>query len=132
MNSLPMPTIRRGLEVITSNRPPCFCPMTKRASDTSTLTGLSDRALIGGMITVARIGAVLQMNVGDYFTQARRGDMASVGEYEKVGIRMQSPECADENKYMDDDYHISFGILTDAIKDEGTWPREIGCVADAR
>lgn len=42
--------------------------------DTSTLTGLRDRALIGVMVyTFARIGAVLQMNVRDYFTQGRRG-----------------------------------------------------------
>jgi integrase/recombinase XerD len=42
--------------------------------DTSTLTGLRDRALIGVMIyTFARVSAVLRMNVGDYFTQGRRG-----------------------------------------------------------
>ncbi len=38
------------------------------------LVGLRYRVLIGVMIyTFARIGAVLQMNVGDYFTQGRRG-----------------------------------------------------------
>jgi len=38
------------------------------------LVGLRDRALIDVMIyTFAWIGAVLQMNVGDYFTQGRRG-----------------------------------------------------------
>ena len=42
--------------------------------DASSLTGLCDRALIGTIIfTFARIGAALQMNVGDYFTQGRRG-----------------------------------------------------------
>ena len=42
--------------------------------DTSSLTGLRDRALIGTMIyTFARVGAVLQMNGGDYFTRGRRG-----------------------------------------------------------
>lgn len=36
--------------------------------------GLRDRALISVMIyTFARIGAVLQMNVGDYCSQGRRG-----------------------------------------------------------
>ena len=36
--------------------------------------GLRDRALIAIMVyTFARVGAVLQMNVGDYFTQGRRG-----------------------------------------------------------
>ncbi len=44
------------------------------AIDTSSITGLRDRALIGTMIyTFARVGAVLQMNVADYFTQGRRG-----------------------------------------------------------
>ncbi len=42
--------------------------------DTGSLTGLRDRALIGTMIyTFARVDAVLQMNVNDYFTQGRRG-----------------------------------------------------------
>ena len=42
--------------------------------DTGSLTGLRDRALIGVMIyTFAQIGAVLQMNVDDYFTQGWRG-----------------------------------------------------------
>jgi integrase len=42
------------------------------AIDTESLTGL--RALIGVMVyTFARVGAVLQMNVGDYFSQGRRG-----------------------------------------------------------
>ena len=41
--------------------------------DTGSLTGLRDRALIGVMIyTFARIGAVLQMNVSDYYSQGRR------------------------------------------------------------
>jgi site-specific recombinase XerD len=44
------------------------------AIDTGSLTGLRDRALIGVMVyTFARIGAVLQMKVGDYFSQGRRG-----------------------------------------------------------
>src|SRR5438876_991698 len=44
------------------------------AIDTGSLTGLRDRALIGVMIyTFARVGAVLQMKVGDYFSQGRRG-----------------------------------------------------------
>jgi site-specific recombinase XerD len=44
------------------------------AIDTGSLTGLRDRALIGVMIyTFARVGAVLQMNVCDYFSQGRRG-----------------------------------------------------------
>jgi len=40
------------------------------AIDTGALTDLRDRVLIGTIIyTFAHIGAVLQMNVGDYFTE---------------------------------------------------------------
>lgn len=42
--------------------------------DTSTLAGLRDRALIGLMVySFARINAVLNMRVEDYFIQGRRG-----------------------------------------------------------
>ena len=59
------------------------------AIDTSSLTGLRDRALIGVMIyTFARVGAVLQMNVGDYFTQGRRG---WVRLHEKGGKEHEAP-----------------------------------------
>jgi hypothetical protein len=38
------------------------------------LIGLRDRALIGVMVyTFARINAVLEMKVSDYFVQGRRG-----------------------------------------------------------
>jgi site-specific recombinase XerD len=57
--------------------------------DTSSLVGLRDRALIGTMIyTLARVGAVLQMNVGDYFTQGRRG---WVRLHEKGGKEHEAP-----------------------------------------
>jgi integrase/recombinase XerD len=59
------------------------------AIDPGTLTGLRDRALIATMIyTFARIGAVLQMNVGDYFTQGRRG---WVRLHEKGGKEHEAP-----------------------------------------
>ena len=39
-----------------------------------TAVGLRDRALIGVMVyTFARVGALLQMKVGDYFIRRRRG-----------------------------------------------------------
>jgi integrase/recombinase XerD len=39
------------------------------AIDTGKLTGVRDRALIAALIyTFARVGAVLQMDVGDYFS----------------------------------------------------------------
>ena len=43
------------------------------AADRPDLVGLRDRALIGLMAySFARVGAVLQMKVGDYFVQERR------------------------------------------------------------
>ncbi len=54
-------------------------PITKKpgndteAADQPDLLGLRDRALIGIMVfSFARIGAVIQMKVGDYFVQGRR------------------------------------------------------------
>lgn len=43
------------------------------AIDTTTLTGLRDRALIGIMVlSFARVGAVVGMDVGDYFQKGKR------------------------------------------------------------
>lgn len=42
--------------------------------DVTTLKGLRDRALIGVMVcTFARVNAVINMKVKDYYTQGRRG-----------------------------------------------------------
>ena len=57
--------------------------------DTGSLVGLRDRALIGAMLyTSARVGAVLQMNVDDYFTQGQRG---WVRLHEKGGKEHEAP-----------------------------------------
>jgi integrase len=48
-------------------------PITKKPGNRPDLLGLRDRALIGIMVySFARIGAVIQMKVGDYFVQGRR------------------------------------------------------------
>jgi site-specific recombinase XerD len=68
--------------------------------DTSSLTGLRDRALIGIMIyTFARVGAVLQMNVGDYFSQGRRG---WVRLHEKGGKEHEAPCVAKLETFLDE------------------------------
>ena len=68
--------------------------------ETSSLTGLRDRALIGVMIyTFARIGAVLQMKVGDYFTQGRRG---WVRLHEKGGKEHEAPCHHKLEAYLDE------------------------------
>jgi site-specific recombinase XerD len=78
--------------------------------DTGSLTGLRDRALIGTMIyTFARIGAVLQMNVGDYFTEGRRG---WVRLHEKGGKEHEAP-CHHKLEAYLDEYIRATGIAGD-------------------
>jgi site-specific recombinase XerD len=68
--------------------------------DIRSLTGLRDRALIGVMVyTFARIGAVLQMNVEDYFTQGRRG---WVRLHEKGGKEHEAPCHHKLEVYLDE------------------------------
>jgi integrase/recombinase XerD len=78
--------------------------------DTALLTGLRDRALIGTMIyTFARVGAVLRMNVGDYFTQGRRG---WVRLHEKGGKEYEGP-CHQKLEILLGDYLAAAGIAED-------------------
>ncbi len=78
--------------------------------DTSNLTGLRDRALIGVMIyTFARVGAVLNMNVGDYFSQGRRG---WVRLQEKGGKEHEAP-CVPKLEQFLDEYIAAAGIAAD-------------------
>ena len=80
------------------------------AIDTSSLTGLRDRALIGIMIyTFARVGAVLQMNVADYFSQGRRG---WVRLHEKGGKEHEAP-CVPKLETYLDEYIVAAGITAD-------------------
>jgi site-specific recombinase XerD len=73
------------------------------------LVGLRDRALISVMIyTFARIGAVLQMNVGDYFTQGRRG---WVRLHEKGGKEHEAPCHHKLETYLDE--HIAAAGIAD-------------------
>jgi integrase/recombinase XerD len=70
------------------------------AIDTRSLTGLRDRALIGVMIyTFARVSAVLNMNVGDYFSQGRRG---WVRLHEKGGKEHEAPCIPKLEAYLDE------------------------------
>jgi integrase/recombinase XerD len=74
------------------------------------ITGLRDRALIGTMLyTFARVGAVLQMNVGDYFTQGRRG---RVRLHEKVGTEHEA-QCHHNLEIYLDEYIAAAGIADD-------------------
>jgi site-specific recombinase XerD len=79
--------------------------------DTSTLTGLRDRALIGVMVyTFARIGAVLKMNVRDYFTQGRRG---CIRLHEKGGKEHEAA-CNHKLEIYMDEYLAASGFADDS------------------
>jgi site-specific recombinase XerC len=99
----PSYSVRGPRHVVTKGRTPGLNREGARALiasiDTSTLTGLRDRALIGIMIhTFARIGAVLQMNVEDYFSQGRRG---WVRLHKKGGKEHEAPCASKLEGYLD-------------------------------
>jgi integrase len=72
--------------------------------------GLRDRALIGVMVyTFARIDAVIQMKVRDYFVQGRRG---WVRLYEKGGKEHELP-CHHNLEEFLDTYIAAAGIAGD-------------------
>jgi site-specific recombinase XerD len=80
------------------------------AIDPGSLTGLRDRAFIGIMIyTFARVGAVVQMNVCDYFSQGRRG---WVRLHEKGGKEHEAPCIPRLEAYLDE-YIAAAGIGDD-------------------
>jgi len=74
------------------------------------LIGLRDRALIGAMVyTFARINAVLQMKVSDYFVQGRRG---WVRLHEKGGKQHEVP-CHHKLEQYLDEYIAAAGLAGD-------------------
>ncbi len=74
------------------------------------LLGLRDRALIGVMVyTFARVGAVLQMKVKDYFVQGRR---SWIRLHEKNGKEHDVPCHHSLEKYLDE-YIVAAGIGSD-------------------
>src|ERR1700730_18316623 len=80
------------------------------ASDSDTLTGRRDRALIGVMVySFARVNAVLSMKVKDYFTQGRRG---WVRLHEKGGKEHEVP-CHHSLEKLLDEYIAAAGIAGD-------------------
>jgi integrase/recombinase XerD len=73
-------------------------------------TGLRDGALISIMIhTFARVGAVLQMYVGDYFSQGRRGWVCL---HEKGGKEHET-RCVSKLEGYLDAYIAAAGIADD-------------------
>ncbi len=116
----PAHAVRGPKHVVAKGRTPVLNREEARALlssiDTSTLTGLRDRAFIAIMIyTFARVGAVLQMNVGDYFTQGRR---AWIRLHEKGGKEHEAPCVSKLETYLDA-YIAAAGIGDD--KDGPLW-----------
>lgn len=114
MDTNPAHSVRGPKHVVKKGRTPVLDREEARALlaviDTSTLTGLRDRALVGVMIyTFARVGAVLQMNVGDYFTQGRRG---WIRLHEKGGKEHEAP-CHHKLETYLDEYIAAAGIASD-------------------
>jgi len=110
----PAHAVRGPKHVVKKGRTPVLDREEARALlatiDADTLIGLRDHALIGVMIyTFARIGAVLQMNVGDYFTQGRRG---WVRLHEKGGKEHEAP-CHHKLEVFLDEYIAAAGIAGD-------------------
>jgi len=110
----PAHAVRGPKHVIKKGRTPVLDREEARALlaviDAGTLTGLRDRALIGIMIyTFARVGAVLQMNVGDYFSQGRRGWLRF---HEKGGKEHEAP-CIPKLEVFLDEYVAATGIAAD-------------------
>src|SRR5580704_11091711 len=110
----PAHAVRGPKHVITKGRTPVLNREEARALlssiDISTLTGLRARALIGIMIhTFARVGAMLQVNVGDYFSQGRRG---WVRLHEKGGKEHEAPCVSKLEGYLDA-YIAAAGIADD-------------------
>jgi site-specific recombinase XerD len=114
MDVNPAHAVRGPKHVVTKGRTPVLNREEARALlssiDASTLTGLRDRALIGIMIyTFARVGAVLQMNVGDYFSQGRH---EWVRLHEKGGKEHEAPCVPKLEDYLDA-YIVAAGIGDD-------------------
>ncbi len=82
------------------------------AIDTTTLTGLRDRALIGLMVfSFARVSAVVGMNVGDYFQKGKRWWFRL---HEKGGKYHEVPAHHKAEEYIDE--YLAIAGITDEKK----------------
>ena len=114
MDTNPAQAVRGPKYVVKKGKTPVLNVEEARALldsiDTASLRGLRDRALIGLMVyTFARINAVLQMKVADYFIQGRRG---WVRLHEKGGKEHEVP-CNHNLELYLDEYIAAAGIAND-------------------
>ena len=114
METNPAHSVRGPKYVVKKGKTPVLDASEARALldaiPTDTLTGLRDRALIGVMVyTFARVNAVIQMKVKDYFTQGRRG---WVRLHEKGGKEHEVP-CHHTLEQLLDTYIEKAGLAAD-------------------
>jgi integrase len=99
----PAASVRGPKYVVKTGKTPVLSQEEARALflaiETETIAGLRDRALIGLMIySFARVGAVLGMNVGDYYQQGKRW---WVRLHEKNGKEHAVPVHHKAEEYLD-------------------------------
>ncbi len=99
----PAHAVRGPSHVVKRGKTPVLTPEEARALldsiDVSTLVGLRDRALISVMVfTFARVGAVVDMRVEDYYSQGKRW---WVRLHEKGGKRHDMPAHHTLEAYLD-------------------------------
>jgi site-specific recombinase XerC len=99
----PAHAVRGPKHVVKRGKTPVLTPDEARALldsiDTSTVVGLRDRALISVMtFTFARVGAVVDMRVDDYYPQGKRW---WVRLHEKGGKRHEMPAHHTLEAYLD-------------------------------
>jgi integrase/recombinase XerD len=99
----PASAVRGPKYVVKKGKTPVMTPAEARALldslDTGTIAGLRDRALIGVMIySFARVGAVVGMNVEDYYPQGKRFWLRL---HEKGGKRHDVPAHHNVEAYLD-------------------------------
>lgn len=99
----PASSVRGPKHIVKRGKTPVLTPDEARALfesiDVSTIGGLRDRALIGVMVySFARVGAVVAMNVEDYYVQGRRMWFRL---HEKGGKRHDVPTHHKAEEYLD-------------------------------
>jgi site-specific recombinase XerD len=114
LDTNPAHAVRGPRYVVTKGKTPALAVDEARALldaiPTGSLTGLRDRALIGVMVyTFARVNAVIEMKVKDYFTQGRR---CWVRLHEKGGKEHEVP-CHHILELFLDEYLDAAGIKSD-------------------
>ena len=114
----PAHAVRGPKHVVKRGKTPVLTPEEARALldsiDTSTVVGLRDRALISIMtFTFARVGAVVDMRVDDYYPQGKRW---WVRLHEKGGKRHEMPAHHTLEAYLD------AYLDTAGIRDSGKSP----------